>query len=95
MWVWEVIKRCHCLTFETDVAYAKMQLEAKDTGFNHPLPYSSSLKSANGNNLDTDRWWQMQTHLVLSEFFTYLDFGFNTEYIIQDIELLRAWDLAT
>jgi hypothetical protein len=30
-------KNCHCLTFQPGVAYAEKQLEAKDTGFDHPL----------------------------------------------------------
>jgi hypothetical protein len=47
---------CHCITFQPGVPYVKTQLEAKDTSFYHPLPCSSSSKSANGNCLDTVMW---------------------------------------
>jgi hypothetical protein len=49
-------KHCHYLTFQLDVAYAQKQSEAKDTGFDHPLHYSSSSKSANRSCLDTVMW---------------------------------------
>jgi hypothetical protein len=49
-------KHFHCLTFQPGVAYAERQLEAKNTSFDHPLPYSSSSKGANGSSLDTERW---------------------------------------
>jgi hypothetical protein len=70
-------KLCHCKTFQLGVAHAEKQSEAKNTCFDHPLPCSSSSKGANGSNLDTERWGQMQTHLNLSKLFTYLDFDFK------------------
>jgi hypothetical protein len=69
-------KNCH-LTFQPGVTYAQKQSKAKDTGFDHPLPFSSSSKGANGSSIDTERWGQMQTHLDLSKLFTYLDFDFK------------------
>jgi hypothetical protein len=59
------------------VAYAEKQSVAKNTGFDHLLPCSSSSKGENGSSLDTERWGQMQTHLDLSKLFTYLDFDFK------------------
>jgi hypothetical protein len=75
-------KHCHCLTFQPGVAYAEKQSEAINTGFNHPLPCSSSYIGANGSSLDTKRWGQMQTYLNLSKFFTYLDF--DLKHMIYD-----------
>jgi hypothetical protein len=47
---------CHCLTFQMGVAFAEKQSEAKGTGFDPPLPCSSSSKCANGSSIDTERW---------------------------------------
>jgi tRNA(Glu) U13 pseudouridine synthase TruD len=49
-------KHYHCLTFQLVVAYTEKQLEAKDTGFNHPLRCSSSSKNANGSSIDIMMW---------------------------------------
>jgi hypothetical protein len=49
-------KHFHCLTFQPGVVYAEKQSKAKDTGFDPPLHYSSSSKSANGSSLDTMMW---------------------------------------
>jgi hypothetical protein len=49
-------KHCCCLTFQLGVAYAEKQSEVTDTGFDHPVPYSSSSKGENGSGLDTERW---------------------------------------
>jgi phage terminase large subunit-like protein len=37
----------------------------------------------------------MQTHLDLSEFFTYLDFDLSINLMNQDNEWLKSWDIAT
>jgi hypothetical protein len=66
-----------CLTFQLGVAYAEKKSEAKNTGFDDPLPRSSSYKATNGSSLNTKRCGQMQTHLDLSKLFTYLDFDFK------------------
>jgi hypothetical protein len=47
---------CHCLTFQSGVAYAEKQSEAKDIGFDHPLHFASSSKSANESSIDTVMW---------------------------------------
>jgi hypothetical protein len=49
-------RHCHCLTFQPGVAYIEKKLEAKDTNFDHPLPCSSSSKSANGSILVIVMW---------------------------------------
>jgi hypothetical protein len=75
-------KHCYFLTFQPGVAYAEKKSEAKDTSFDHLLPSSSSSEGANGSSLNIETWGQMQTHLNLSDFFTYLDFDFK--HIIYD-----------
>jgi hypothetical protein len=46
-------KHCHCLIFQPHEAYVEKQSKAKVTGFDHPLPCSSSSKGANGSSLGT------------------------------------------
>jgi hypothetical protein len=72
-------KHCLCLTFQSGVAYADKQSEAKNTGFDRPLHCSSSSKSANGSSLDTVMRGQIQTHLDLL-IITYLDFESLARY---------------
>jgi hypothetical protein len=45
-----------CITSQLGVAFEEKQLEGKNTGFDLPLNYSSSSKSANGSSLDTVMW---------------------------------------
>jgi hypothetical protein len=49
-------KHCHCLTFQLHEVCVEKQSKAKDTGFDHPLPCSSSSKGANGSSLGTEMW---------------------------------------
>jgi hypothetical protein len=49
-------KHCHYLTFQPGVAYAERKSEARNTGFDHPLPCLRSSKSVTGSGLDIEMW---------------------------------------